>query len=574
MDHHADWIRVAMIFLAASGIVVQLLQHARTGIVIGFLIAGMLVGPYGFGRFSAEYHFFEYVTIRDPGRIAAIGELGVIFLLFMLGLEVSFRRLWQLRRFVLGAGTLQVLVSAAAIGIAAYLLGVDGNASFVLGLGFALSSTAIVMQSLYETHRVATEVGRLSMSILLMQDIMVIPILFAVGSLNAGVDNNAWITIVEAVAFAAFAIGAILLLARYALKPMLRLTASARSHELFIAIILLIIGATALATQSAGLSMALGAFLAGMLLSETEYRHQIEVDIEPFRGLLLGMFFMSVGMNIDLLTVLQQLWLLLLAATGLFLVKSLVLYGVLWAFGVARGARLETAMLLGQAGEFVFVILALAGNEGIIGREQAQFCILVASITMLMTPLVARLGSIASERLHPETADGAQVQDVHADLEDHVIVGGFGRVGKIVAQVLETENIPYIALDRDARSVNRERQAGHNVYFGDSGRENILLKTGAKKARAFIVTLDDPAAAERMVKAARKLAPGAMVIARAKDSAHARTLKDMDIDGVVPEAVEGSLRLAGRVLEGLGFPDEAVAKVVSTIRDMEDRRLS
>ncbi|MCB2080350.1 MAG: cation:proton antiporter, partial [Novosphingobium sp.] len=281
-----------MIFLAASGIVVPLLQHARMGIVIGFLIAGMLVGPFGFGRLAADYSFFEYITIRDPERIAAIGELGVIFLLFMLGLEVSFQRLWQLRRFVLGAGTLQVLISATTIGTAAYLLGVGGNVSFVLGLGFALSSTAIVMQSLYESHRVATQVGRLSMSILLMQDIMVIPILFAVGSLNAGVDVSAWVTIAEAVSFAAFAIVAILFIARFALKPMLRLTASAKSHELFVAIILLIIGATALATQYVGLSMALGAFLAGMLLSETEYRHQIEVDIEPFRGLLLGMFFM------------------------------------------------------------------------------------------------------------------------------------------------------------------------------------------------------------------------------------------------------------------------------------------
>ncbi|MCB1479250.1 MAG: cation:proton antiporter [Tepidamorphaceae bacterium] len=563
-----------MIFLAASGIVVPLLQRFRLGIVIGFLIAGMLVGPYGFGRLAGDYHFFEYITIRDPERIAAIGELGVIFLLFMLGLEVSFLRLWQLRRFVLGAGSLQVLISATAIGTSAYLLGVEGSVSFVLGLGFALSSTAIVMQSLYESHRVATQVGRLSMSILLMQDIMVIPILFAVGSLNAGVDTNAWVTILEAVAFAGFAIGAILLLARYALKPMLRLTASAKSHELFIAIILLIIGATALATQAVGLSMALGAFLAGMLLSETEYRHQIEVDIEPFRGLLLGMFFMSVGMNIDLLTVLEEIWLLLLAAIGLFCIKSLVLYGVLWLFRVERGTRLEAAMLLGQAGEFVFVILALAGQEGIIGREQAQFCILVASLTMLMTPLVARLGKLAADRLASETADGVQVQDAHADLEDHVIVGGFGRVGKIVAQVLETENIPYIALDRNAHSVNRERQAGHNVYFGDSGREDILLKTGAPKARAFIVTLDDPDAAERMVRAARKLCPNSIVIARAKDAIHARKLKDLEIDGVVPEAVEGSLRLAGRLLEGLGFPDEAVAKVMSTIRDMEDRRLN
>lgn len=573
MPHHGEWIQTAMLFLVASGIVVPLFQHAKLGAAIGFLVAGIVVGPFGLGRFIDDYAFLSYVTIDDAEQIAAIGELGVIFLLFTLGLEISFSRLWSLRRFVLGAGLSQIMISALVIGAIAYAFGNETGVSIVVGLAFALSSTAIVMQLIYESHRVATQVGRLSMSILLMQDIMVIPILFVVGILAAGQVGNAGIALLEALALAAAAIVAILVAGRYALKPVLRLTASAKSRDLFVAVTLLVIGAIALATQAAGLSMALGAFLAGMLLSESEYRHQIEVDIEPFRGLLLGLFFMSVGMGIDPLAIFDQLFLLAMSAVGLFVIKATILFFVLWFFGVDKAGRSETALLLGQAGEFVFVVLAVAVQQGVVEREGSGFFILVASVTMMMTPGVAWLGRKIAARLEDGGQGGTQVQAAHDDLEGHVVVGGFGRVGRLVVQVLEAENVPYVALDMDAKVVTEERTNGHHLFYGDASRKEFLQRIGAQRARAFIVTLDDPKAAERMVKNARKFAPDAMIFARAKDANHARSLKALETTGVVPEAVEGSLRLAGRLLEGLGFPDEAVVKRIATVRDMEEHRL-
>jgi CPA2 family monovalent cation:H+ antiporter-2 len=573
MHLHADWINEAMVFLLAAGIVVPLFQHARMGSVVGFLIAGIIVGPFGLGQFTDAVPLLDYVTIKDTESVATLAELGVIFLLFTLGLEISLERLWGMRRMVFGIGGSQVLVSALIIGAIAYAFGNSTDIAIVVGLAFALSSTAIVMQTLYETHRVATRLGRLSLSVLLMQDLMVVPILFVVGILAADAQGNAWIALAEALGFAAIAVVGILVLGRYAVRPLFQLTASAKSRDLFMAVTLFAVGGIALLTSAAGLSLALGAFLAGLLLSESEFRHQIEVDIEPFKGLLLGLFFMSVGMGIDLAAVLENLGLLLMSVVGLFALKAAIIAIVLMAFKVRRRDTIEAALLLGQAGEFVFVIVGLARAEGLVPAETAQFFFLIASLTMIATPFVARGAERIAQRLgDAEAASGASAV-LPDDLQDHVIIGGFGRVGRLVADVLEAENVPYIGLDRDASAVSEARKLGHNLYFGDASRAEFLHKAGGENARAFIITLDEPKAAEHMVKMVRELAPDAMIYARAKDATHARRLSELGVTGVVPEAVEGSLRLAGRLLEGLGFPDDAVIKRIATIRELEDPSL-
>lgn len=389
----------------------------------------MIVGPYGLGRFAADYPFLDYATFADPEDVTGIAELGIVFLLFTLGLETSFEKLWTLRKYVLGAGSLQVILSALAIGAIAALFGNSTEVAIVIGLAFALSSTAIVMQLLYENHRVATPVGRMALSILLMQDLMVIPILFVVGLLAAGASASAGVALLEALALAGVAVVLILFVGRYALRPLLRLTAGTGSRDVFVAIVLLIMGAIALMTSAAGLSLALGAFLAGLLLSESEYRHQIEVDIEPFRGLLLGLFFMTVGMGIDPVAIWDDIIWLLGVALAVIVLKAAILFAVFIAFRVKRDTAAETALLLGQAGEFVFVVLALARSSGTVSAQTAQFFILVASTTMILTPLLAKLASRAGQamRSEPDTSDSAP--PTGADLEGHVIIGGSGASG-------------------------------------------------------------------------------------------------------------------------------------------------
>lgn len=573
MHLHADWINEAMVFLVAASIAVPLFQRARLGSVIGFLIAGLIVGPYGLGRFTEAMPVLEYITIKDPDSVATLAELGVMFLLFTLGLEISLGRLWEMRRMVFGIGGSQVFLSALIIGAIAWAFGNSAEIAIVIGLAFALSSTAIVMQTLYETHRVATRLGRLSLSVLLMQDLMVVPILLIVGMLAAGSEGNVVVAVLEALGLAAIAVIVILVLGRYALRPLFMLTASAKSRDLFMAVTLLAVGGIALLTSAAGLSLALGAFLAGLLLSESEFRHQIEVDIEPFKGLLLGLFFMSVGMGIDLAAVIENFAFLVMSVVGLFALKAAIITAILFGFGVRKRVTVEAALLLGQAGEFVFVIVGLAYSEGLVPPETAQFFFLVASLTMIATPFVARFAERIAERFEEHDGVGDDAKTLPDDWQDHVIIGGFGRVGRLVADVLDAENVPYIGLDRDSGVVSVARKEGYNLYFGDAAHAEILNRAGGGKARAFIVTLDEPQAAEHMVKAARALAPNGMIYARAKDASHARRLHSLGVTGIVPEAVEGSLQLAGRLLEGLGFPDEAIFKRIATVREMADPTL-
>lgn len=571
---HAPWLNDAIVFLVAAGLIVPFFHRARIGAVLGFLIAGVVVGPFGLGRLAESHPWIRFVTIDDPAQVEPFAELGVIFLLFLLGLELSFERLWSLRRYVLGVGAVQVGASALAIGAGAYVLGAEAGASIILGACLALSSTAVVMQLLSEQHRTATSVGRISLSVLLFQDLMVVPILFIVGALGRG-GGGAGLTLglAWAVLQATLVVAVMAVMGRFLLRPLLRFVGKTGSRDLIMAITLLIVAASASMTGASGLSAALGAFLAGVLLSETEYRHHIEVDLDPFKGLLLGLFFVTVGMTIDPSVLIAQLGLIIPAAIALMAAKAAILYGVSRAFKISGASAGEVSLLLAQAGEFAFVVLGIGRASGLLTAELAQFATVLVGVTMAATPLIALLARETGRRLdraeHASEELGAEL----ADVQDHVVIGGFGRVGQMVARALEEENVPYVALDANGGLAAEFSMAGRMVYYGDASRGELLERAGAERARAVVVTIDNRVVAERMVRTVAERWPKLTIIARAKDASHAARLAQCGAYDVIPETVEASLQLAGRVLEAADLPAEAVSERLALIREEERSKL-
>jgi len=568
---HAAWFNDVIVFLIAAGIVVPVFHRARVGVVLGFLIVGVVVGPYGLGRLAGETPLLRFLTIDDPSRVQPFAELGIVFLLFLLGLELSLRNLWTLRRYVFGVGATQLALGAAVIGAALALAGTSTEAAIVLGLCLALSSTAVVMQLLIEQGRSASPVGRLALSVLLFQDLMVVPILFVTNLFGSGVKPVAS-TFILAVAQGVLVVVVILVAGRFAMRPLLRFVGRTGSRDLLLAITLLIVLVVGWATHATGLSLALGAFLAGLLLSETEYRHQVEVDLEPFKGLLIGLFFMTVGMTLDPLAVLAHFGWIAAAVAVLLVLKAAAVYAAVRLFAAKQAMSVELALLLAQAGEFAFVVIGLARGNGLVPAQLGANLIAVVALSMLVTPLLATLAQRAGRRLaqFEHTAD-APHDDGAPD--SHVVIGGFGRVGQTVARLLEREDIPFVALDLDAERVAEQRKAGRRVFVGDASRREMLKRAGAERARAIVVTLDTPGAAERMVKAAVELQQEPCVLARAKDSKHAARLMALGAVGVISETVEASLQLAGQVLDELGLPADVVARRLEAVREEELGRL-
>lgn len=563
------YIREICVFLAAAGVVVPALTRLRVNPVLGYLVVGVLIGPFGLGLLAAEVAWLRYVVVADIEGVQALASLGIVFLLFTIGLELSFDRLWSLRRLVFGLGTLQYLLTAAAIGAIAWALGAGRETAIILGACLAFSSTAIVLQLLIGRRELGTQLGRASFSVLLLQDLAVVPLLFVLGVFSGErSDGSLGLEILAALGKALGAVGAILLVGRLIVRPVFRLVGSTRSRELFLAITLLAVIGTASATAAVGLSMALGAFLAGLLLAESEYRHEIEVDLEPFKGLLLGLFFMSVGMGIDFRTIADQVPWLLAAVIGLFMVKAGLLAPLCSAFGLPRHVALEAALLLGQGGEFAFVVVGLGTGMGIVPREIGQFILIVVSLSMMATPLVAvgarRLAKTLERRDAGRWHRGAAAE--FTDLAGHVVIGGYGRVGALLGEVLDEQRIPVVSVDLDPPSVTAHRKAGRRVYYGDATRIDILQRVGAERAQALVFTMDDPSAAERGIMAARRHWPHLPIYARARDVEHARRLIALGATGAVPENLEASLQLGRSLLEGLGLPEETAERLVAARR--------
>lgn len=563
-------LREVIVFLVAAGVVVPLVQRLKISPVLSFLAVGLVIGPHGLVRFAETLPWLSYATIADLEGVRTLAELGVMFLLFMIGLELSLDRLWAMRRLVFGLGGAQVVVTGTVIALIAMLFDNTLPVAVILGAGFALSSTAIVMQILSENRRLGTRTGRTGFAILLCQDLAVVPILFLVAAFAARNDGSVVLAFGAAIGQALIAIALILIVGRLLLRPLFRFIGSAASREMFLALVLLVIVGTALVTQQAGLSLALGAFLAGLLLAETEYRHAIEVDIEPFKGLLLGLFFVSVGMSIDIAQVAANPLLIVAAVFGLFLIKGPIIYLLSRLFGEPRSVAIEAALLLGQSGEFAFVVIGLAVSLGLIPGDTAQFMLIVAGLTMLATPPVAQAARRLARGVEARAAAQGQPDADHpTDLTGYVIIVGFGRVGQMLGSLLDAQELPYVALDTDAALVARFRNQGASIFFGDASQPDLLRKFGVEEATGLVVTMDSPQAAEHVVTAARRHWPDLAIYARARDTDHAVRLIAQGASHAVPETTEASLQLSEMVLMGVGIPDDAARHMVDTRRHAE-----
>lgn len=497
----------------------------------------------------------------------ALAELGVVFLLFMIGLELTLKRLWGMRRLVFGMGSAQILLTGIAIGAIAWGFGNSLEASVILGSCLALSSTAIVMQLLTEQGRFGTAVGRGSFAVLLAQDLAVVPMLFVVGSLGARAGGSLAATFGLAIAEALLAMLLILGVGRLIARPMFRYVSSLNSPDLFMAATLLIIIATAAATHAAGLSAALGAFLAGLLFAETEFQHEIEVNIEPFKGLLLGLFFMSIGMIIDPLEILANpLW-IGLSIVGLITIKTVLTTGLARLFGFTRGQALEMGLLLGQGGEFAFVVIGYAAVFALVPLATAQFMLIVVSATMFLAPLIARVARRLGAAIDARAQSGAEPYiDVAPDLEDHVIIVGYGRTGRLLAELLDRQHVAHVALDLNANHVAGLRAKGAPVFLGDASRAAMLEKVRLRHAAALVVSADDQHATERVLAAARRLSHDLPILVRARDGTHAARLIAQGATQVVPEVLEAGLQLGQLLLQHIGLPADAAREVVDTER--------
>lgn len=543
-----------LIVLGVAGLVVPLFLRLGINAVVAFLLMGILLSPDVMGRLALSLPVLEFVDIGDPENLGHIAELGVVFLLFLIGLELSFERLNTMRRLVFGLGGLQVVLSLLAIAAVAAALGFDMRTALVAGAALSLSSTAIVVQLLSDARRLGSQTGRTSFSILLMQDLAVIPLLLLVPILGRRVEGSILISVLLALVQAGLAVSVILVVGRYLLRPVLGLVARTGSSELFMAATLLIAVGTGAIASLAGISMTLGAFIAGLILAETEYRRAIEAVIEPFKGLLLGTFFLVVGLKLDLDTLFADPGYILSLAAGLVVLKGVIVYALARAFRVNRGAALESAMLLGPCGEFGFVIAGAALATGLIDDPQSRNLVLVVTLTMIAIPFMARLGAHATRSLRQRATAAAADTPLPATNESRVIIAGFGRVGHLIASMLDEHKIPYIAIDSDPELVTRERKNGLSVYYGDAGNAEFLKRCGLAEARALAVTMDNQVRVDEVVRVARALRQDLKIIARARDERHAQKLYGSGVTEAVPETIESSLQLGEALLVETGVP--------------------
>jgi len=567
-----------VVFLAAAGVVVPLFNRFRVSPVLGFLAAGVLLGPDGLGRWADQMAWLSWLTITDAQQIHQLSELGVAFLLFMIGLELSWERLKAMRRLVFGLGMTQVAACTVVLAGGFMLMGQQLASAAVLGMGLALSSTAVAMPVMAERGRLKTTAGRSAFSVLLAQDLAVAPILITVtvlagvametptspaGEIDPAALRSALLTLVPA----AVGLGLLVLLGRLVLRPMFKSVARSKNHELFVATSLLVVVGAGVAAQAAGLSMSLGALVAGVLLAETEFRREVEISIEPFKGLLLGVFFVGVGIGLDVDAVIADPVGVVGLAAGIITIKAVVIFALARLWGVPLRAALETALILGPAGEFAFVILNTGMVEGVAPPAVTQSMILAATVSMAAIPFLAHAGQKLGRKVQPVVSDLPPEATAMPDATGQVLIVGYGRVGRLVGEMLKEHDQPFIAVDSDARAVSAAREDGHEVFYGDAARVEMLKHCGIENARAVVVTMDSPGKVDEVVRAARGLRTDLTLIARARDDRHAVRLYELGVTDAVPETTEASLQLAENTLVDIGVP---MGLVLASIHERRD----
>ncbi|MEP2235161.1 MAG: cation:proton antiporter [Alteripontixanthobacter sp.] len=554
----SETISDALVILGAAGLVIPVFTRFRITPVIGFILIGLAVGPYGLGSWVYEIPWLTHITITDPEALEPFAEFGIILLLFTIGLELSFKRLWTMRKLVFGLGAMELLVIGSLLAVFLGMMGQYWTGAIGLGFALAFSSTAIVLP----ISGTKSPVGRAALSMLLFEDIMIVPIIFILGAMAPFAASEGWEGLANTLLIGGLVVAALLIVGRFALPRLFAQAARTKSPELFLAAALLVVIGASLATAAAGLSPIFGALIAGLLIAETEYHAEVEHIMEPFKGLALGVFLITVGMSIDLTTIGANFGMIMAAVVGVLVFKALVTGFLLRIMGARRSTAAETGVLMASPSETTLIVLAAASSAMLIQPGTAQFWQIVTAIGLTLTPLLARLGRIIARRVEP--VPELPIDDTG---EPRVIIVGIGRVGQLIAQMLDAHDKPYVAIDSDADLIAWAKRKGYSATFGDAVRGDALSRLGIDHALAVILTMDEPVLAQRLTAKLRREHPDLPILARARDSDHAAELYRSGASHAVPETLESSLQLSEAVLVDIGV---AMGPVIASIHEKRD----
>jgi CPA2 family monovalent cation:H+ antiporter-2 len=559
-----------LLFLATAGIVVPLFRRLHVSPVLGFLLAGAALGPFGLGRFAHSSPWVETFTLTDVEKTSTLAELGVVFLLFMIGLELSWERLARMRRLVFGLGSAQLVGSTVVLAaLARFGFDLRVEPALIVGAALAMSSTAIVIPVLAESRRLNRAVGRTAFSVLLFQDLMVAPLLFLVALAGQRGIALEGVDLLWAFAPGVVGIAVLLIGGRLVLRPLFHLVAAAGTTELFVAACLFVVVSTSVITAAAGLSMGLGAFIAGLLLAETEFRREVEVTIDPFKGLLLGLFFVSTGASLDTSRIIAAPGRIIGFAVALIVLKAAVFYVAARLFRLRPSLAGEAALLLAPGGEFAFLMVGAAIAAHVVPAGGGADAMIAVTLTMFAIPLLGWIGRSLSPGLRRKDEEKAyaHLAPVGELGAEKILVVGYGRVGTLVGELLKRHEIPYVVIDGAAPLVAAARDKGVDIYWGDASRPDFLVRFGINRARGVVVTASNPDAVEKVVRAARGMRPDMTIVARARDADHATHLYEIGVTDAIPETIEASLQLAEALLVDIGVP---MGYVIASIHEKRE----
>jgi monovalent cation:H+ antiporter-2, CPA2 family len=559
---NTDGLGNALVILGAAGIVIPAFARLRITPIIGFLLVGMLVGPMGLGAYADDYRWLSWITIADTEGIARIGEFGIILLLFSIGLELSFRRLWRMRKQVLGLGAGELAGGGLVIALGLMLAGYDTLAALGLGFALALSSTALVLP----LAGTKSAVGKGALAMLLFEDMAIVPIIFILGALAPQAATGGFDGLFTVIWQGLLVVIAMLVLGRYMLPLLFGQAARTKSPELFISATLLVVILASIATGAVGLSPIVGALIAGLLIAETDYHGEVETVTAPFKGLALGVFLISIGMQIDFDYIAANWMALLGAITGVLLVKVVVTAALLKWSGARAGVAAETSLLMASPSETTLIVLGAALAAQVIDYETAKFWQVATAFGLLITPILARIGRDVSRRIEVRSS-GRELDEDIGSTEPRTVIVGFGRVGQLVADMLATHGQPYVAVESDIDAVVAMRRAGYGVIFGDVSRPATLHRLQLDQAKALVITMNEPVLAARLTRQIRAEFPNLTIVARARDADHAAELYRAGASDAVPETLESSLQLSEAVLVDLGI---AMGPVIASIHEKRD----
>jgi len=550
----------ALVILGAAGIVIPVFARFRITPIIGFILIGVLVGPFGLGSLVPRVPWLEHITITNADALTPFADFGIVLLLFAIGLELSFNRLWQMRTLVFGLGALELLIIGSSLAAFLGLAGsMDWTGALALGFALAFSSTAIVLP----ISGTRSPVGRKALSMLLFEDIMIVPIIFILGALAPNAQGEGWEGLIATLWQGGLVIAVLLVAGRFALPHLFAQAARTKSPELFLAASLLVVIGASLATALVGLSPIVGALIAGLLIAETEYHTEVELIMEPFKGLALGVFLITVGMSINLFDISANLGAIALAVVGVLVFKALITGILLRLMGARRGTAAETGVLMASPSETTLIVLAAATSALVVDLETARFWQTVTAIGLTITPLLAKLGQVLAQKVDGMAENTAEHD---TDLPRTIIVGG-GRVGRLVADMMHTHGQPYVMIDSNPDLIEHAKRDGYCATFGDAGRKGTLTRLGAENAPAVVLTMDEPVLAQRLVTKLRQAYPDLLIVARARDTDHAAAMYRAGASHAVPETLESSLQLSEAVLVDIGV---AMGPVIASIHAKRD----